>query len=45
MKKILLAAIILGVGYYVYTKIKKPKKTKIIKDRSFEIEVLQPETE
>jgi hypothetical protein len=45
LKTILIAAAILGGAYYAYTLFGKTKKTKVIKDRSFEIEIEEPETE
>lgn len=45
LRKILITAVLLGGAYYAYTLFAKPKKTKVIKDRSFEIEIEEPETE
>ncbi len=38
-KHILITIALLGAAYYAYTLISNKKKTKVIKDRSFEIEI------
>jgi hypothetical protein len=45
LKKIVIAVLVLGGAYYAYNLFGKTKKTKVIKDRSFEIEIEEPETE
>lgn len=45
LKNILLIAVLLGGAYYAYSIFGKSKKTKVIKDRSFEIEIEEPETD
>jgi hypothetical protein len=45
LRTILIVAVVLGGAYYAYTLFSKTKKTKVIKDRSFEIEIEEPETE
>lgn len=45
LKKILIFAVLIGGIYYTYSLFGKTKKTKVIKDRSFEIEIEEPETE
>ena len=39
VKHILITVAVLAAGYYAYTMITKKKKSKVIKDRSFEIEI------
>lgn len=45
VKTIIIAVLVLGGAYYAYNLFGKTKKTKVIKDRSFEIEIEEPETE
>ncbi len=45
LKNIILIAVLVGGAYYAYRLFGKTKKTKVIKDRSFEIEIEEPETE
>ena len=45
LRTIIIAAVVLGGAYYAYTLFGKTKKTKVIKDRSFEIEIEEPEKE
>ena len=45
LKNIILIAVLVGGAYYAYSLFGKTKKTKVIKDRSFEIEIEEPETE
>ena len=45
VKTIIIAVLVLGGAYYAYNLFGKTKKTKVIKDRSFEIEIEEPEIE
>ena len=45
LRTIIIAALVLGGAYYAYTIFGKTKKTKVIKDRSSQIDIDEPEKE